>query len=105
MLAGLICTNNIHSKKHRIFSYIMVMLSTAIKCACGYEFITTIMLSSIVFLLVDFTVAIIERKGKEEILHLFKTIFNMGIFALVGFSVVIVIHACIRGEGDILGGL
>jgi len=105
MMAGLICANNIQSRKHRIFSYIVVMFSIAIKCACGYEFITTIMLSAIVFLLVDFTIAIIERKDKKEILHLFKTIFNMGIFALVGFAVAIIIHAYIRGEGDISGGL
>jgi len=104
-LFGIYCANHIDSKKARILSYIGVMVSIFIKCACGYEFITTIMLSAIVFLLVDFTIAIIERKDKKEILHLFKTIFNMGIFALVGFAVAIIIHAYIRGEGDISGGL
>lgn len=105
MLAGLICANNIESKKHRISSYILVMLSVALKCACGYEFITTIMLSAIVFLLVDFTIAIIEHKDKKEIMHLFKTIFLMGVFALLGFALVLVIHAYVRGEGTVLSGL
>lgn len=105
MLAGLICANNVHSKKHRVFSYILVMFSVALKCACGYEFITTIMLSAIVFLLVDLTVAVIERKDKKEILHLFKTSFFMGIFALLAFAIVLILHAYIRGEGDLFGGL
>jgi len=105
MLAGLLCVNNINSRKIRIISYILVFLGVAIKCACGYEFITTIMLSAIVFLLTDFTVAIIDKRDKKEILHLFKTIFIMGIFALLGFAVVMLIHAYLRGDGEILGGL
>ena len=105
MVAGLICTNNINSKRHRIFSYILVMLTVALKCACGYEYITTIMLSAIVFMLVDLTVAIIERREKAEIVHLFKTIFLMGVFALLGFIIVLLIHAYLRGDGDMFGGL
>lgn len=105
MLAGLICANNIHSRKVRIISYVLVMLGVALKCACGYEYITTIMLSAIVFLLAEFTMAIIEKRDKQEIFHLFKTIFIMGIFALLGFAIVLVIHAYLRGEGEILSGL
>lgn len=105
MLAGLICANNIHSRKMRILSYVLVMLGVALKCACGYEYITTIMLSAIVFLLADFTIAIIEKRDKQEILHLFKTIFIMGIFALLGFAIVMIVHAYLRGEGEIFAGL
>ena len=105
MLAGLLCVNHIESRKWRVISYILVMLSVALKCACGYEYITTIMLSSIVFLLADFTMAIVRKRDKCEIIYLFKTIFIMGIFALLGFAIAMAIHAYIRGAGDILGGL
>lgn len=105
MLAGLLCANHIDSRKHRILSYILVAFSIALKSACGYEYITTIMLSAIVFLLADFSTAIIERKDKKQVWLLFRTIFWMGIFALLGFAIVMIIHAYIRGGGNVYGGL
>lgn len=105
MLFGIFCANHIESKKARIFSYIGIMLSIALKCACGYEYITTIMLSVIVFLLADFSVVLIERKDKEKIKQLFWTIFWMGIFALLGFALALVCHGYIRGNGNIYDGL
>lgn len=105
MLAGLLCSNNINSRKMRMISYILVFVGVAIKCACGYEYISTIMLSSIVFLLSDLTLAIIDKRDKAEIWHLFKVIFIMGIFALLGFVVVMIIHSYLRGDGEIFSGL
>ena len=105
MLFGILCANHIENKKIRIASYIGVMLSVALKSACGYEYITTIMLSSIVFLLTDFTVAILERKDKQKVKRLFWTIFWMGIFALIGFAIALVFHAYLRGAGNIANGL
>lgn len=105
MLCGIFCSNHIQSKTARIVSYAGVMAAVAVKCACGYEFITTIMLSAIVFLLTDFGVAVLERRKKQEVLHIFKTIFAMGIFALAGFAIAIIIHGYMRGNGDVLAGL
>lgn len=105
MLIGIICAYYIDSRKIRIISYVGVMLAIALKSACGYEYLSTIMLSSIIFLLADFTIALIEHKDKKKMLQLFKTIFCMGIFALLGFIIVLVIHAYIRGDGSIYHGL
>lgn len=105
MLFGIICSHYIDSRKIRIFSYVGVMLAIMLKCTCGYEYISTIMLSAIVFLLADFTIAVIQRQEKKKIVKLFKVIFIMGIFALVGFAIALVCHAYLRGAGDIFAGL
>ena len=105
MLFGIYCANHIESKAARFLSYIGTMISIFIKCACGYEFITTIMLSVIVFLLADFTAALLEKEEKEKTKRLFWTIFWMGIFALLGFALALVWHSYIRGNGNILIGL
>lgn len=104
MLFGIYCANHIDSKKARVISYIGVMVSIFIKCACGYEFITTIMMSSIVFLLTDFVMAFLE-KDNEKTKKLFKIIFVMGIFALAGFAIALIWHAYLRGGGNIVNGM
>jgi len=105
MLIGIFCVNNIENKKARIASYVSVMLAIALKCACGYEYITTIMLSAIVFLLTDLTVAILERKDAKIVKRLFWTTFWMGIFALLGFAIALIYHGYLRGAGNVFGGL
>ena len=105
MLAGIYCANHIECKRDRILSYVAVMITIAIKSACGYEYISTIMLSSIVFLLTDFTIALLERKDNAKIKRLFWTIFWMGIFALAGFAIALLYHAYLRGAGNIPNGL
>lgn len=104
-LVGIYCANHIEEKKARVISYICVMLAIFLKSACGYEYISTIMMGSIVFLLTDMTVAVIERKDKTTILRLFKTIFMMGIFAVAGFALALVVHGYMRGDGDVYAGL
>lgn len=104
MLVGIFAANHVESKKARILSYVLAFLTVALKSACGYEYITVVMLGTIVFLLADCTMAVF-RKQKENCLLLLKTIFCIGIFALLGFLVVIVAHAYIRGNGNWIGGL
>lgn len=105
MLCGIVCANHLDNRKIRMLTYIGVMLSVALKSACGYEYITTIMLSSIVFLLTDFVLALMERKDKQRVKRLFWTIFWMGISALAGFTAVLVCHAYLRGGGNLFNGL
>ncbi len=104
MLIGLFCSWKINNKTCRIISYIATFLSITIKCLCGYEYISTIMLGMIAFLLVDFILALINKDTKTSKL-LFKTIFIMGILALLGFVIAILIHACLRGNGNIISGI
>ena len=105
MLIGLFCANHIDSKKARIFSYVAMIFAVAFKSACGYEYISTIMLGSIVFLLTDLTCALIERKDKAQIKRLFSTTFFTGLSSLMGFVVAILSHAYLRGQGDVFSGL
>ena len=104
-LLGIYCANHIESKRARVMSYICVMLAIFLKSACGYEYISTIMMGAIVFLLTDMTVAIIERKDKAIIMRLFKTIFMIGVFAVAGFALALAVHGYMRGDGDVYAGL
>ena len=104
LLVGIYCSNHIESKKARIASYLLSFATVAFKCACGYEYITVVMLGTIVFLLADLTMAFI-RKQKEQFKLIFRTTSFVGLFALLGFIVVILLHARLRGGGNILAGV
>ena len=56
MAIGLFCSININNKICRFTSYLLAFFSILIKCLCGYEYISTIMLSMITFLVIDFVV-------------------------------------------------
>ena len=81
MLVGLLCAYKIENRRYRMFCYFMSYVSILIKCLCGYEYISSIMLSMISFLLVDLILAFIERKT-EAIKQLFVSILIMGIMVL-----------------------
>lgn len=99
MLLGLIMSLD-YKKNDKIRFYALVFLAVSIKSACGYEYITTVMLGLILFPLVDlFTVDKLERK------KVFEITFKLGIVALAGFFAAISVHALIRGGGDIIAGI
>lgn len=104
MLVGIYCANRVEQRKARCLSYVFAFLTVAFKCACGYEYITVVMLETVVFLLADFTMAFLRKQRKQAIL-LLRTIFLIGVAALMGFVVVILIHGYIRGDGNLIGGL
>lgn len=106
MVAGLICSLKIKEKKYRIASYFFAFVAIAVKCLCGYEYITVIMMGVILFLVVDFVVALFERDRKSARL-LFRTIVIIGIVALLGFAMALCIHAPEKpgADGSILKGL
>jgi hypothetical protein len=103
MLLGLVCLNNLDK---RLFLYPLFFLAIAVKSACGYEYIPVIMLSSIMFLIVEWVCSI--KKGKEKRQYsnsLLRSILGIGIMSLLGFTVTLLIHSWMRGAGDILTGL
>jgi|GEM_PF-668925 len=104
MLIGLIYANHMQNKKIRIGCYVVSFICILGKSLCGYEYMTTIMLGLIAFLLVDLIMAII-RKNKTKAIKLFKGIFILGCSALSGLFAAILIHARLRGEGNIVEGL
>lgn len=104
MLIGLFCSWRIGDQKYRIASYIAAFVSVAGKCLCGYEYISTIMMGLVAFLLVDLVLAI-TRKDKENTVLLFRSIIIIGCAALAGFMAAVCIHASLRGSGSIFRGI
>ena len=104
MLVGLFCAWKIEDRRCRWASYIVCVISICLKCLCGYEYISVVMMGMISFMLVDAASSLIE-KNKEKTILLVGTIFIIGLMALAGFMLAIVIHAKLRGNGDILAGI
>lgn len=104
MAAGIFCAWKIHSRKCRIFCYVAAFCTIMLKCLCGYEYISVVMMGLIAFLLTDFATAI-AQKNKEMTRLLFRTIFIVGIMALAGFSAALCLHASLKGNGDIVAGI
>lgn len=104
MFVGLVSSIWIRQKKIRLMCYLGSFVSVLIKCLCGYEYITTVMMGLIMFLLVDFIVAIL-KKDKEAVKLTLQTILINGCMALLGFAVAISLHALIRGNGDLFNGI
>ena len=104
MAVGLFCSWKINSRACRMSSYILAFIAIAGKCLCGYEYISTVMLGLISFLLVDLAAAAV-KKDREKLRLVFRTIFILGLAALAGFVSALYIHASLRGQGDILTGI
>lgn len=104
MAIGLFCALKISNKNCRIVSYMMAFVAVLIKCLCGYEYTSTIMVGLISFLLVDW-VKFMCLRNKEISFLLFRTILIIGIIAIAGFMTAICIHAYLRGEGNVIGGI
>lgn len=104
MLVGLYCSIKINNQRSRRFCYVAALVSIMMKCLCGYEYITSIMLGLIMFLLVDAVVAAINKDKKQAVL-IIKTIIIIGVMALLGFLSAMMIHAFSVGDGDLMIGL
>ncbi len=104
MAIGLFCAWKINDRKCRIISYISTLIAIMGKCLCGYEYISTIMMGLISFLLVDLILAFINRDRQLARL-LFRTIFIIAVMAMAGFIIAICIHARLRGQGEIITGI
>ena len=104
MAVGLYCTLNINNPKARYISYFLAFVSILIKCLCGYEYISAVMMGLITFMLTDLIGAILSRNKGKSIL-LFRTTFIMGLVALLGFLAAICMHAILRGNGNLLEGI
>ena len=104
MAVGLYCTLNINNSKARYISYFLAFVSILIKCLCGYEYISAVMMGLITFMLTDLIAAILSRDKGKAIL-IFRTTFVMGLAALLGFLVSICMHAILRGNGNLIEGI
>ncbi|MBP3295417.1 MAG: hypothetical protein J6M27_02450, partial [Lachnospiraceae bacterium] len=105
MLAGLICSMRSEVKKCRIVCYIFLYVGILIRSLCGYEYVSTIMMSAVTFLAADIFLGIIRREEKEKIVRHFQTFIIASIMALLGFVTAILIHSIVKGNGDITRGM
>lgn len=96
MLLSLLCLNYEHK---RVLIYPLFFVAIFIKSLCGYEYISTIMMAGITFLVVEF---ICNNRARKE---LSKCIVIIGILSILGFISAYIIHAFIYGSGNILDGL
>lgn len=104
MAAGLFCLWKLDCRRCRILSYVIVVLTVMIKCLCGYEYITTVMLGVIAFPAAEFFTALAKR-DQERAGLLFRTIFLLGVSALLGFAAAICIHAPVKSGGSLTEGI
>lgn len=95
-LLGLLCLN--YPRKRFLF-YPLIYLCIVLRTMCGYEYITTIMVSVISFMCAEW----IARK--EERKNLTGMIFAAGIACLLGFVTTLTIHGYIAGNGDAASGI
>ncbi len=88
-------------QKHKLRYLTLLFLSVLLKCACGYEYISTILVFCASFFVIDFFVAK-DKKIKKAI---FITAFEVSITALAGFTTVLLLHGFMRGDGSVLEGV
>lgn len=103
-LVGLFCAWKIKNRICRNASYVATYVTITIKCLCGYEYITSIMLGMISFMLVDLIVAIKEKRNQDIVL-IFGTVMKIGILAISGFITAICFHAVFKGDGQLIIGI
>ena len=99
MLLGVVMSLD-YKRFDKPWFYALVVLALAVKSACGYEYITTIMLGLILFPLVDLLLV-----GRDERKRVFFVIFKLGLAALAGFFAAIAVHALMRGDGNLIAGI
>lgn len=104
MLVGLFCSLNIESRKTRIASYILVFFAVMVKCLCGYEYISTIMISAVAFPIADLVRGVFLKR-KDYAICCLRAIIILGLMALLGFLVAIMLHAGYRGDGNLVNGM
>lgn len=104
MAIGLFCAWKIESRLCRVLSYLAAFVAILVKCLCGYEFISVVMMGLISFLLVDFVLSL-KNRDRESALRLGKCIVIIGVLALLGFFVAISMHGYLRGNGNIFEGI
>lgn len=104
MFVGLFCSLHRDNRGYRIISYDAAFAAVFVKCLCGYEYITTVMMGLVVFLLADLCVSFMNGNKKQSA-DICKTIFILGMAAIAGFIAALCMHANFRGEGDIIEGI
>lgn len=97
MLIGLFCPLD----NKRFIFYMLAFIAILVKSLCGYEYLSTILIGMVLFPLADW----VAEKNKEKKWKITQNIFFLGICAILAFFVALVMHAGLRGNGNVLEGL
>lgn len=97
MLFGLLCPKN---GKRWIF-YGLTFAAVLVKCLCGYEYVSTILIGLILFPLADL---LAEKRPADRKIR-WQNVLFLGGAAVLGFMTAILIHARVAGDGDLSLGL
>ena len=76
----------------------LIYISVLVKSLCGYEYLSTILIFSVSFLVADLLTNKLERKS------IMKMILAVGIVSILAFITAFTIHSLIRGNGNIIEG-
>ncbi len=104
MLLGLVCAWKLDSKTARLLCYAGAFVSLFVKCLCGYEYVSTIMAGMVAFPLADLVCAF-ASKDKKRAKQLFLSAFFLGACAVAGFVAALLVHAQLKGEGNLTTGI
>ena len=100
MLFGIMSMNH---HRMRIFTYILLFLSVALKALCGYEYISNVMMCAVLFPLVEYLGCPLWDTLRRK--QMFRVTLGTGFFAAAGFAAAFIFHAYVRGNGSIIQGV
>ena len=98
MLLGLLY---ITFPKLKYLWFALIFLAVAVKSLCGFEYISTVLMSMVLFPIAEF----FEVRDKKQKFIIFKDVAIMTVISLVAFGVGFVVLANSRGAGDIMEGI
>lgn len=104
MLLGLVCSLWAQNRYIPWLCSVGVFLAVLVKSLCGYEYLSTILLSMVSFLASDFLGAAF-RRDREKAIRLFSVILRMSVFAVAGFCAAMCLHGMLRGGGNLAEGI
>ena len=104
MLIGLWATTTDISWKYRFAVYATGLLAITIKCLCGYEYISTIILGMVLFPLIE-AYALWKKQEKETSYKFIRLTIGLCFIGVVGFAIAMAMHGYVRGDGDIAAGI
>lgn len=85
----------------RIFLLALFCSSVFIKCLCGYEYLSSILL----FAAAPFVYELLTSTTKEQFQEAFKWLVAIGLVGVLGFMAALLFHASLRTGGDVIEGL
>ena len=106
MLIGVIAVSDKVQFKYKNWALCLcIFISVGIKAACGYEYLSTILIAMIMFPLTDLLQSFFSNKDYHAIRNNLKIITMFSLSALLAFCVIFSVHGKFRGNGDISQGI